>query len=124
MAAFELTELFGTNALKQPDEAGVAYLNIRLNDFRGESNDGDLPDSVGSTLPEYLTPVQILYSLILLIKHNQAVNINADPEQQIFITESPKTIVTGARDGQVKRSFVVNFFSDQSLAGTTGVDYI
>lgn len=124
MAAFELAELYGTSAEMQTDDSGYSRLSIRLNDFRGINSFGNLPDDVGTNAPEDLRPVQIFYALILLIIHNQAATVNSDPEQQLFITESAKSLVTGVRDGQVKRTFTVNFFSDEGLAGTTGVDYV
>jgi hypothetical protein len=62
--------------------------------------------------------------LILLLLENQASAINDDPTQKIYIADAGKSIATGARDGQVKRSFTVSFFIDAGLAGTPSIDQI
>ncbi len=124
MPAFNLNDLFGNNVQSSDDGNGFYRISIQLNDFQNESDNGSLPDGQGTYDPSNMTPVQLFYGLILLILHKQATLVNDDPEQKIYITQSTKSIATGARDGQVRRSFTVNFFSDVGLAGTSAIDDI
>ena len=124
MPALTFNDIFGSNV--QLIDGGNAswQLAIQVSDFLGQSVGGDLPDdkAVGNTYG--VTPVQIFYGLILFILQNQAAQINGDPEQKIHITQSAKSIATGTRDGQVRRSFTVNFFTEAGLAGTSGIDAV
>ena len=124
MPAFDYPDVFGENALFAVDENGLRRLSINLHDLQGQSEGGDLPDGQGTNNPVHLTAVQIFYGLILLVLNNQATQVNDDPEQKIHITQSAKSIATGARDGQVRRSFTVNFFTEAGLAGTSGIDAV
>lgn len=124
MPAFNFNDIFGSNVQTSDDGNGYYRLSVQLNDFQNESDNGNLPDGQGTSSPADLTPVQVFYGLILLVLSNQAALVNEDLEQKIFITQSAKSIATGARDGQVRRSFTVNFFSDAGLVGTPGIDDI
>jgi hypothetical protein len=61
---------------------------------------------------------------LLLLKTHQGIKIETDPTQKVYITDVGKTIATGTRDGQVKRSFTVSFFIEAGLAGTPAVGQI
>ena len=124
MPAFDFNTIFGGNAQLSDDGNGYYRLSMQLNDFMNQSENGHLPDGQGVSNPANMTPVQVFYGLILLVLNNQAAQVNDDPEQKIHITQSAKSIATGARDGQVRRSFTVNFFTEAGLAGTSGIDAI
>jgi hypothetical protein len=71
-----------------------------------------------------MTATQVLYALLLLLKTHQGIKIDTDPTQKVYIADAGKTIATGSRDGQVKRSFTVSFFLDAGLAGIPAVGQI
>ena len=124
MPAFNFQDLFGSNVEFIDGGDGFYRLSIQLNDFQDESSGGSMTNGQGTNNPAHLSATQVFYGLILLILSNQAAQVNDDPEQKIHITQSAKSIATGARDGQVRRSFMVNFFSEAGLAGTSGIDAI
>ncbi|NJK58345.1 MAG: hypothetical protein HC939_21385, partial [Pleurocapsa sp. SU_5_0] len=67
---------------------------------------------------------QMFYGILMMLMKNQGATVNTDPSQKIYITDAGKIIATGARDGQIKRSFTVSFFIDAGLAGIPSIDQI
>lgn len=122
MASFTFDDIFGNNSQNLDIGDGFYKLAIQLNDFQGQSNNGDLPDEQGISDPSGMSATQVFYGLILHILATQAPKINDDPDQKIFITDGGKSILTGARDGQVARKFVVTFFQNAGLSGTASID--
>jgi hypothetical protein len=124
MASFDYSQVFGSGVSPQADLETPFQLTIDTGDLLEVSQSGDLPDGIGLSSASNLTATQIFYGLILLLLQNQASGINDDPTQKIYVADAGKSIATGARDGQIKRSFTVSFFINAGLAGTPSIDQI
>lgn len=124
MAAFEYHEIFGQSVTYDPYEGLSFSLTFDAADFKKESLGGHLPDVLGASFPHAPTATQLFYGLIVMIKQAQGVKIDSDPTRRIFISDAGKSLAVGARDGQIKRSFVVNFFLDTHPPGIPSIDQI
>ena len=124
MANFNYDEIFGSGAYLQNDPNNPPSLIVTASSFLDETNLGDLPNGVGLTDATQPTATQFFYGILMVLMQNQGATVNTDPTQKIYITDAGKSIATGTRDGQVKRSFTVSFFIDAGLAGTPGIDQI
>lgn len=124
MPGFNYRDIFGSGSSIQVLDYTPLSLTIDTGDIMGESQNGDLPDGIGLTDASSPTATQIFYGLMMILMQNQAETINTEPLQKVYITDAGKSIATGARDGQVKRSFTVSFFIDAGLAGTPSIDQI
>jgi hypothetical protein len=124
MSSFNFQEIFGSTSLIETSPTNPAVLTITAESFLNETNLGDLPDGVGLTDATQPTATQVLYGILMVLMQNQGETINTDPTQKVYILDAGKSISTGARDGQVKRSFTVNFFINAGLAGLPRVDQI
>lgn len=99
------------------DEA-TQVLSIDLNNLTDESNGGDIKNNLGLNDVSSITQAninqyasKILYGLLLLSSQNQALDINEDAEQKIYITNGGLRINSnGSRSGQVQRVLSVNLF--------------
>lgn len=134
MADLTVTQMFGQRAElnTDPDPAFIKLL-VDLADFQNTTDGGQIENDLGITNLEQKSDdftnnsnkgITILYAIFLLILQNQAENINADPEQKIFITENPVRLGSGSRSGQIQRSFTVNFFSEGSITSRPDIDDI
>jgi hypothetical protein len=124
MASFNYGEIFGSGVSIQTADYTPLSLTIDAGDLLEVSQQGDLPDGKGLSDASSPTATQIFYGLILLLLENQASGINDDSAQKVYIADAGKSIATGARDGQIKKSFTVSFFIDAGLAGTPSIDQI
>jgi hypothetical protein len=124
MGSFNYGEIFGSGSSVQTADYTPLSLTIDTGDLLEVSQSGDLPDGIGLSNASSPTATQIFYGLILLLLENQASAINDDPTQKIYVADAGKSIATGTRDGQIKRSFTVSFFIDAGLAGTPSIDQI
>ncbi|MGL5078878.1 MAG: hypothetical protein ACRDBG_24030 [Waterburya sp.] len=124
MPGFNYSDIFGSGSSIQVLDYTPLGLTIDTGDIMGESQNGDLPDGIGLTDASSPTATQIFYGILMILMQNQAEAINTDPTQKVYVTDAGKSIATGTRDGQVKRSFTVSFFIDAGLAGTPSIDQI
>lgn len=124
MASFTFQEIFGSSALREDLQAEPPKLIIDLNNFYSVDYGGDLPQTVAISDSSNISATQLFYACLLLLQQNQGEKIDTDPAQKVYVTDAGKSIATGARDGQVKRSFTVSFFIDAELAGTPSIDQI
>jgi hypothetical protein len=125
---FSFEDLFGSRSdwtlTSIPGLPDQVELIIKFRDFKKETGGENLAYELGSQNPHNMTATQLLYGILLLLMKNQADSINADPEQMAYINEADKTLATGAREGQIKRSFIVSFFTIVKPSGFPGVDGI
>jgi hypothetical protein len=124
MPSFNFEQIFGSNVALSTSPLPSADLTINLFDFLDQANGENLPEGLGVQDPQTMTATQVLYALLLLLKTHQGIKIDTDPMQKVYIVDAGKTIATGTRDGQVKRSFTVSFFIDAGLAGIPAVGQI
>jgi hypothetical protein len=124
MASFNYSDIFGSGVSIQVLDYTPLGLTIDTGDIMDEGHSGDLPNGIGLVDASSPTATQIFYGLIMLLKKNQGEKIDTDPGQKVYVTDAGKSIATGTRDGQVKRSFTVSFFIDAGLAGTPSIDQI
>jgi hypothetical protein len=124
MPSFNYSDIFGSGVSIQVLDYTPLGLTIDTGDIMDEAHSGDLPDGLGLVDASSPTATQIFYGLLMLLKQNQGAKIDTDPMQKVYITDAGKTIATGSRDGQVKRSFTVSFFLDAGLAGIPAVGQI
>ncbi|PSB05604.1 hypothetical protein C7B62_24865 [Pleurocapsa sp. CCALA 161] len=124
MASFTYQEIFGNDALGDPDEIDGYIVKISKNSFFDTDNYGELPIGVGLNSNVSPNATQTLYGILMILMQNQGATVNTDPTQKVYITDAGKSIATGERDGQVRRSFTVSFYLDAGLAGIPSVDQI
>jgi hypothetical protein len=124
MASFNHQEIFGNYATYNTDPEASYILQIDKTSFMDTDNYGNLPVGIGINSFTTPTPTQILYGILLILMQNQAETINTDPTQKVYVIDAGKSIATGVRDGQVRRSFTVSFFIDAGLAGTPSINQI
>jgi hypothetical protein len=124
MATFTFEQIFGSNFTFSTSPLPEAELTINLYDFLDQANGENLPEGLGVDDPQTMTATQVLYALLLMLKTNQGETVNTDPTQKVYIQDAGKSIATGARDGQVKRSFTISFFMDAELAGIPSINQI
>ena len=124
MATFEFEEIFGSNVALMTSPIPEAELRIDLYDFKDQAGGENLPYGLGVNNPQTMSATQVLYALLLLLKTKQGEKIDTDPTQKVYVADAGKSIATGTRDGQIKRSFTVSFFIDAGLAGIPSVDQI
>ncbi|MCC0179938.1 hypothetical protein I4641_23710, partial [Waterburya agarophytonicola K14] len=97
MANLTLDQIFGINTyLEIPEGAPAGIPNeVRfwLGNFANTSGGGQIENNLGLDIPANINSTnqdeyaaKILYGILLLIRQNQAENINADPTQSIFIS--------------------------------------
>ena len=124
MASFNYQEIFGNYASYNTDPEASYIVQIDKTSFMDTDNFGNLPVGIGLNSTATPTATQLFYGILMLLMQNQGETINTDPTQKVYVTDAGKSIATGARDGQVKRSFTVSFFIDAGLAGTPSIDQI
>jgi hypothetical protein len=124
MASFNYQEIFGNYASYNTDPEASYIVQIDKTSFMDTNNYGNLPVGIGLNATATPTATQILYGILMLLKQNQGEKIDTDPTQKVYVTDAGKSIATGTRDGQVRRSFTVSFFIDAGLAGTPSIDQI
>lgn len=132
MAALTLAQIFGQNVSTNIDEINSNFeITLDLRDFQNTENGGQIKNNLGITNLDaeaaYYAKggskaVNLFYAILLLVSQNQAENINADPEQKIFISQSPKRFGIGSRTGQIQTSFVINFFTPSDAANLPDID--
>ena len=133
MPQIEFSDIFGGNYYANFDVDGNWYeLVFVLNDFQNVEDEGEITGGLGIT--DLATQadrfysgadgaVKLLYSLLLMLSQKQADNINADPEQKVFISDGGKRFASGSRAGQIQRVFNVNFFYDDPTSqGVPDID--
>lgn len=126
---------FNNNFTETGDPATSWYeVSFALNSFvdvGGAETDGEILNGLGisdltTNTSAYYAPnnkaVNVLYGILLLVRQNQAANINEDPEQKIFVAEQAPRLGVGSRSGQIQRSFTVSFFTDTNIASTPDID--
>jgi hypothetical protein len=142
MADLTLSDIFGYDAYTElsyddndPNLLYTATVTFNLANFTNytdEGGDGYIKDGLGiSNLQSFAEAlesdekaVKTFYSILLHAMQNQAENINADPEQSVFIAEQSPRLGTGSRSGQVQRSFLVSFFTDSNIPTIADIDDI
>lgn len=124
MASFNYQEIFGSGILLDFDDSDGFLMKINKYSFWDTNNGGELPIGMGLHGNVIPTATQLFYGILMMLMQNQAETINTDPTQKVYVTDAGKSIATGTRDGQVKRSFTVSFFIDAGLAGTPSIDQI
>ena len=132
MADLTLSQIFGSDASvhNEPDNNRLS-IEFSLDSFKNEADGGEIKNGLGFDDPWTLDTnninqktTQVFYALILLILQNQAENINADPTQKIFINKNPAGLGSGSREGQVRNSFTINFFSPTDAANLPDIDHL
>lgn len=124
MATFNYEEIFGSGAYIQSSPTNPLVLTVTASSFLNETNLGDLPNGIGLTDATQPTATQLFYGILMVLIQNQPEKIDTDPTQKVYVTDAGKSIATGTRDGQVKRSFTVSFFIDAGLSGIPSIDQI
>lgn len=124
MASFEFLDIYGWSTSTDYVEGQPLKVTIDTSDFRKDSHGGQLPENVGLSADKNPSATQLLYGILMMVMQYQGEKIDTDPTQKVYITDAGKTIATGTRDGQVRRSFTVSFFIDAGLAGTPSIEQI
>lgn len=132
-----MLEIFGSSSYPdfsiEADPADSWFeISFALNDFKDVDQGGEILGGLGisdldTNNAEYsngLKAVNIFYAMILMIIQAQADNINADPEQKIYVSEQPVRLGSGSRSGQIQRSFTVSFFSQGNVEQIADIDDI
>lgn len=115
MSNFSIEDLFGAFATVTAPENGSPTLTFYLETFLYES--AVIPEGIGVENPATMSPVQILYGILMLLKQSQELKIDDDPSQRVYIAHTGNTLAKGRREGQVKSSFTVTFFCDTPPVG-------
>jgi hypothetical protein len=124
MASLNYQNIFGIDCLALNQDFSNPIIRLNKHTFVDADLSGELPVGIGLASETAPTATQMLYGILMLLKQHQAPGINDDPTQKAYITDAGKSIATGTRDGQVKRSFTISFFIDAGLAGIPGIDQI
>mgnify|MGYP003467728055 FL=1 len=124
MATFEYLDIFGWSTETNSSPTSSLKVTIDTADFRKDSHGGQLAENVGLDADKNPSATQLVYGILMMLLKYQGATVNTDPTQKVYVTDAGKSIATGTRDGQVKRSFTVSFFIDAGLAGTPGIDQI
>ncbi|PSB05760.1 hypothetical protein C7B62_24490 [Pleurocapsa sp. CCALA 161] len=122
MADFNFPDIFGQFVSTPFIEGDPWKVEINVDDFKKQSLGGQLSEETGASFGHRPTATQMFYGILMMLMKNQGATVNTDPTQKIYITDAGKTIATGARDGQVRRSFTVSFYLDAGLAGIPSID--
>lgn len=126
MSDFSYQQMYGQNIELDEDPHSDFFLKISKTSFYDETFGGDLPVGIGRT--PYLNtgtppaPVQLLYGIIMLTRQNQGASINSIPGQKLWIADAGRSFAVGDRQGQIKRSFTLNFFIDTGVLAVPGLD--
>jgi hypothetical protein len=115
MPNFSEEQLFGSFATIDRSQLGAGSLTIYLSNFLYQSS--LIPEEVGVEESSTMSPVQILYGILMLLKQSQELKIDDNPSQRVYIAHTGNTLARGRREGQVKSSFTISFFCDTPPVG-------
>lgn len=132
MADLTFEQIFGNRSqYDNIDEVSDSHkIGIDIRDFQNVSDGGEIQNDLGISdlSTKYINfyqgemGLQLFYAIVLLILQNQADNLNDDPTQKIFIQPPTVGLGVGSRTGQVRRTFIVNFFSEGNIEALADID--
>ena len=127
MPDLSLAQRFGSSVIY---DASQQNLIIKLSDFQNTDSGGNIADGLGIDSIANLNSNNIdenasliLYALLVLNQQNQGANINENPDERIYITDSTPRVGTGSRTGQLQTTKTLNIFdTSSSISSTPDID--